>query len=160
MKEEVNNLYGNKVRVRVCGICIREEKILLINHSGVGETGNLWVPPGGGVNFGESVEETLVREYKEETGLEIEVKEFLFVNEHIVYPLHAIELFFKVEITGGIMIKGIDPEMETDKQIIQEVRYWSFEEMQSENALVFHTILRNIRSKEGLFSLKGFFTNF
>jgi 8-oxo-dGTP diphosphatase len=160
MKEQINNLYGNRIRVRACGICIQEDKILLIRHSGVGEKGSLWVPPGGGVNFGESAEKALVREYKEETGLDINVKEFLFVNEYIVAPLHAVELFFNIEVTGGKMEKGIDPEMGADKQLIQELKYWNFKEIATQDPLLFHSILRKNKDLDGLLNLKGFFTNF
>ncbi len=160
MKQAVDDLYGNRIRVRVCGICIQEDKILLIRHSGVGEKGSLWAPPGGGVDFGESLRETLVREYKEETGLNIVVNDFLFVNEYLASPLHAIELFFKVEITGGEMVKGTDPEMSADKQIIQEIRYWSFKEIETQDSLFFHSILRNSKDLDRLTGLKGFFTNF
>ncbi|HWZ21147.1 MAG TPA: NUDIX domain-containing protein [Cytophagaceae bacterium] len=160
MKEQINNLYGNRIRVRVCGICIQADKILLIRHSGVGEKGSLWVPPGGGVDFGESVEKTLVREYKEETGLDIKVKEFLFVNEYIAAPLHAVELFFNVEVTGGKMAKGTDPEMSADKQLIQELKYWNFKEIATQDPLFFHSILRKNKELDGLINLKGFFTNF
>lgn len=160
MKQAVDNLYGNRIRVRVCGICIQKDKILLIRHSGVGERGSLWAPPGGGVDFGESLKETLVREYKEETGLDIVVNDFLFVNEYLASPLHAIELFFKVEITGGEMVKGTDPEMSADKQIIQEIRFWSFKEIATQDSLFFHSILRNSKDLVGLTGLKGFFANF
>jgi 8-oxo-dGTP diphosphatase len=158
-KEEVENLYGNKVRVRACGICINEDKILLINHKGVGEKGSLWAPPGGGVEYGESPDETLVREYKEETGLRIAVKEFLFVNELFVPPLQAIELFFKVEVIGGQMKMGSDPEMKADRQIIQELRYWSFNEIEKEDPILFHSILRNHKTQKELLSLSGYFKN-
>ncbi len=158
-KEEIENLYGNRVRVRVCGICIQEDKILLINHKGIGEKGSLWAPPGGGINFGESAEETLVREYAEETGLKIAVKEFLFVNELFIPPLQAIELFFRVEIINGKMTIGSDPEMKADRQIIQELRYWNFKEIVQEDPLLFHSILRNGKKGDELLSLSGYFKN-
>ncbi len=159
-KEEVVHLYGNRVRVRVCGISVQDDAILLVHHEGVGEKGRLWAPPGGGVIFGESTEEALRREYKEETGLEVEVKEFLFVNEYFAAPLHAIELFFRVEIIGGMLAKGTDPEMSADNQLIQELRYWRFEEIAGQDSLFFHSILRNSKNVEELLALKGYFTNF
>jgi 8-oxo-dGTP diphosphatase len=156
MKDAVNKLYGNRVRVRVCGICLQKNKILLIHHSGVGEKGSLWAPPGGGLDFGESAEKTLIREYKEETGLDIEVKEFLFTNEFLAPPLHAIELFFRIEIKGGIMIKGTDPEMSDQKQIIQDIRYWTFDEITSQDPLFFHEVLRTVKNLDELLQLRGF----
>ncbi len=158
IKEEVDNLYGNRVRVRVCGICVQEEKILLIHHNGVGRKGSLWAPPGGGLEFGESAEQTLIREYKEETGLDIMVKEFLFVNEYFDTTLHAIELFFRIEITGGILAKGSDPEMSVHKQIIQELRYWSMEEISVQDPLLFHSILLNREKIGDLIRQAGFFS--
>ncbi len=156
MKSEVEKVYGNRVRVRVCGICIKENKILLIRHVGVGEKGSLWAPPGGGLDFGEPVEQTLIREYQEETGLDIEVKEFLFTNEYLAPPLHAIELFFRIEIKGGIMAKGTDPEMSEQKQIIQELRYWHFEDICLQEPLLFHAVLRNVKNPEQLLGFHGF----
>ncbi len=160
MKEAVDTIYGNRVRIRICGILIQEDKILLINHNGVGEKGSLWAPPGGGLEFGESSEQTLIREYKEETGLDIVVNEFLFVNEFFAPPLQAIELFFQVGILGGIISKGFDPEMTADKQIIQELRYWKFEDILLENPLLFHTIVRNSKNPKDLLSRRGHFTHF
>jgi 8-oxo-dGTP diphosphatase len=159
IKEEVDNLYGNRLRVRACGICMQDAKILLIHHTGVGKKGSLWAPPGGGLRFGESAEQSLIREYKEETGLDILVKEFLFVNEYMETPLHAIELFFRVEITGGTLSKGSDPEMSATTQIIQELRYWSMEDIARQDPLLFHSTLLNRQNISDLLNQAGFFSN-
>ena len=86
----------------------------------------------------------------------MEVKEFLFTNEFLAPPLHAIELFFRVEIKGGVMIKGTDPEMSDQKQIIQDIRYWSFDEITTEDPLLFQGILRNVKTSGELLQLRGF----
>ncbi|HVD98240.1 MAG TPA: NUDIX domain-containing protein [Cytophagaceae bacterium] len=156
MQEEIQKLYGHRVRVRVCGVCISEGKILLIHHRGVGETGSLWAPPGGGVEFGETAEQALIREYREETGLHVVVREFLFVQEMVLSPLHAIELFFRVEATGGELKQGIDPEMEKGRQSISEIRYWSFENIHFQEPLLFHHVLRTVKNAEELVALRGF----
>lgn len=99
--EDINNeivsSFGNKLRIRVCGICIEENKILLVRHHSIGQSGILWAPPGGGMVYGETSEAALVREFVEETGLDIQVEHFLCVNEYLTPPLHAIELFFMVK---------------------------------------------------------------
>ena len=52
----------------VGGVCIRDGKVLLARHTyGAGK--GMFIIPGGYVNFGEIPEETLVREYQEETGI-------------------------------------------------------------------------------------------
>src|SRR5205814_2113551 len=87
-------IFGNKLRVRVCGICIKDQTILLIKHKYLGPKNELWAPPGGGLNFGENARTSLEREFKEETGLNVRVEDFLFIHEFLNPPLHAIELFF------------------------------------------------------------------
>ena len=68
-------------RVRVAGVLIENGKILLIQHHK--EDKKYWLVPGGGVDWGESTSEALIREYKEETNLDIEVESFLFLSETI-----------------------------------------------------------------------------
>ena len=59
--------------------------------------------PGGGVWFHEKIEDCLVREVKEETGLDVQAERLLWVRDFIEgFPnLHGIELFFLATITGG-----------------------------------------------------------
>ena len=109
MTDVVHQTFGNQLRVRICGVCVTENRILLVNHSNIGN-GDFWAPPGGGMQFGESAEACLKREFLEETGLIVEMGDFLFACELINKPLHALELFFTVILTGGRLKKGFDPE--------------------------------------------------
>ena len=43
-----------------------------------------WEIPGGAVEFGETLEEAIVREIMEEHGIEVRVKELLHVADHII----------------------------------------------------------------------------
>jgi 8-oxo-dGTP diphosphatase len=123
----VHRQYGNQIRIRVCGVCIEEGKILLLNHIGIRENSDFWCPPGGGLQFGETVEDCLKREFLEETNTEISVGKFLTVNEFVNPPLHAVELFYEVKIISGIPKKGFDPEME--EQIISDLRWFNLKEI-------------------------------
>ena len=62
-----------------------------------------WVFPGGGVEFGEHVEDTIVREIKEELEIDIEVVELLCVNNNIIptEKQHWISPCFICKITSG-----------------------------------------------------------
>lgn len=118
----VRENYGSKLRVRVCGICFQQDRLLLVNHRGL-QDGPFWAPPGGGMEFGWSAEENLRREFREETGLTIQVGRLLFVTEFLRPPLHALELFYEVTFTGGSLRVGQDPELGTAPQQIQDVQF-------------------------------------
>lgn len=156
-RKKIEELYGHKLRLRVCGICIEEEKILLVRHSGLGEEGELWIPPGGGMEWGQTAPENLVREFLEETGLQVKVGPFLFVHEHLKEPIHAVELFFQVYPIGGTLRTGLDPELPKQQQIIQEVRYFHFHELAEINPGRLHAIFNHYKSLEALNIASGYF---
>jgi mutator protein MutT len=68
--------------VGVGGVVIHEGRVLLIRRGKEPLLGR-WVVPGGTVELGESLEQALVREMSEETGLEVEPLELLTVFDRI-----------------------------------------------------------------------------
>lgn len=80
-----HDLYGNlkeiptkdlKLRVSVYGVLKEGNKFLVQRHPVFKKYGL----PGGAIELGEQIEQALVREFKEETGLEIKVKKLLDVK--------------------------------------------------------------------------------
>lgn len=157
MEQSVTQLYGNRVRVRVCGLLTENDCLLLVNHRGLSES-DFWSPPGGGIQPGESASVALARELEEETGLIVNVRDFLFACEFIQEPLHAVELFFRVERAGGELHKGHDPEMEAHQQLIQEVRWVSFIELQKWPHHQLHGIFRKVEKPAQIMDLRGYFS--
>ena len=152
----IANEFGHKVRARVNGICIQNDKILLVGHSGLG-LDTTWLPPGGGNEFGASSESNLIREFKEETNLDVEVVKYLFTCEYINQPLHAIELFFEVRATSNKLRVGYDPELKNSKKIIKKVNYMSFDEINFLHERSRHRIFSQCKSILELLNLKGYF---
>jgi len=63
--------------LRTAGVLLRNGKILLQRE----QHGNEYALPGGHVKIGETTEECLIREYKEETGVNISFKKLLWSEE-------------------------------------------------------------------------------
>lgn len=141
------------MRVRVCGLCWKDDALLVVNHHHLGPA-NFWSPPGGGVELYASAQQSLVQEYLEETGLHIEVDEFLFTAEFIAKPLHAIELFFTVRIVGGHLQKGYDPE--TKLSVISDIAFKSFENIRSLPVHERHGIFTIANAPSDLRNLRGY----
>lgn len=158
LNADIGTIYGGSVRVRVCGICVHENRILLVNHSLYGPDGAFWSPPGGGIYFGETAEHALAREFREETGLEVTVGQLLFVNEHIADPLHAVELFFEITSFKGQLAAGFDPEMAADGQVIRDVRFMAWGEIEALEPQQRHRILNSAGSLAGIFELNKYIT--
>ena len=156
-KEEIFKQYGGRVRIRVCGILVEGDSILLVKHKNLGNQQGIWMPPGGGVEFGQSLSENLKREFLEETGLFVKVCDFLFASEFLQHPLHAIELFFKVELKKGTIKVGVDPEVGEAQQIIEAVRMMDFKEINGMNKELLHGIFQNCNSIKELLNPNGFF---
>lgn len=138
LSESAAHSFGNKVRIRACGVLVENDAILLVKHEGLGPAGFLWNPPGGGVQFGETVEQTVEREFLEETGLTVHTEKFLVFSEHIGDGLHALELFFKVKKAGGNLVLGTDPELEGKIQMMTDLRFWKRDEILQYPAFWFH----------------------
>jgi 8-oxo-dGTP diphosphatase len=70
-------------RVIVTAYIEKEGKVLLAKKkAGVGPYPDTWHLPGGGVNLGnESIDEAIIREVKEETGLDVESLERIVFDE-------------------------------------------------------------------------------
>ena len=76
--------------VGVGGVVIRDGMVLLIRR-GKPPLHGRWVVPGGTVELGESLEQALVREMREETGLE-------------VVPLEVLTVFDRIERDGDRVV--------------------------------------------------------
>jgi 8-oxo-dGTP diphosphatase len=118
-----DELFAGKVRVRSCGIYLRNNEILLIRQEVPTRDLPVWMPPGGGVEPGEPAEEALLREFFEETGLQVKSFRLRYVHEFISLPYHAIELYYQIDSVEGDVRLGMDPELSEGDQLLQKISY-------------------------------------
>lgn len=84
---------------------IEDERVLLLKRNQAPHQG-LWTAPGGKTHHGESPQETVIREIKEETGLTIEHPKLraLQTSIDIHYPVHwMIHIFIATQFTGHLI---------------------------------------------------------
>jgi 8-oxo-dGTP diphosphatase len=157
IRAKIVETFGHRLRVRVCGMCFENGKVLLVNHRAPNGHGDFWGPPGGGMDFGECAEETLKREFLEETGIEIDISRFLFVHEYLSPPLHAIELIFLVRRIKGEIHIGYDPEMKHGDQIIKDVRFIDYKDIRKMDKRTVHQLFANFKTEREISQTGGYF---
>ena len=145
--------YSGRVRVRVGGLLLRDGAMLLAAHRGLLPAQTpFWSPPGGGWQFGESLKEALMREFREETGLTVRVGRFLHLHEFNQGPLQALELFFEVLAEGNNAAQlGHDPEHGPDDQLLTELRWFTPRQLQQLPPAQLHPVLRQVLSPDDIF---------
>ena len=99
------------VRVAARALILIGGRVLLVNAY-PGFAKELWCAPGGGCTAGEAVTETLRREVREETGLDIRPGALAGVSEFHdpAEPFHQIDLFFHASTDGRLDPGWRDPE--------------------------------------------------
>ena len=84
-------------RPSVYAVVLHEDRLLVLRSRSSGH----FCFPGGGIDIGETIFQGLRREVKEETGIDIEIGEFLHFKEHLFYydPLdrafHSFMVFYR-----------------------------------------------------------------
>ena len=91
-------------RLAARAVILLDGRLLLVNAY-PGGASDLWCAPGGGVEPGQSLPETLVREVAEETGLTITVGPPVLVSEFHDprHGFHQVEVFFQAQVAAGTL---------------------------------------------------------
>lgn len=121
----MRRIYPERPLVGVGAIIIARGKILLEkrkNEPGRGQ----WSIPGGLVELGESVEQTAIREVKEETGLEVEKPEHIDVVDNIDLDEEGKVRYHFIIIDYLVKLKGGNVEASSDAA---ELRWVAFEDV-------------------------------
>jgi ADP-ribose pyrophosphatase YjhB (NUDIX family) len=124
--------YSGRLRVRVGALVFDGSAVLLVEHEGIWDERPFWTPPGGEVEFGETLTEALVREVHEETGLDVVAGPLRYVLDFVRPPLHAVSFYFECtpRAAAAAPTAGADPEL-GDHQLIRAARFVPFAELPS-----------------------------
>ena len=82
-------------------VIIEDGRVLLTRRQEGQHLAGFWEFPGGKVEDGESPEEALERECREECGIEVAVAEVLDVTHHRYPQKDVLLLFYRCELRGG-----------------------------------------------------------
>ena len=103
------NADAMEIKTRPTAVMIEEGRLLLLEQRVSARRG--WSLPGGTLRFGETIEQCLVREVEEETGLIVRVDRLLYLCERIEDGTHVIHMTFLVTREGGSLRAGAEPEV-------------------------------------------------
>lgn len=117
----MDNSKAQMTRVAAYGLVSREEndeaRMLLCRLSPEQRYAGYWTLPGGGIDFGENPRDAVVREFQEETGLDIRVDDLLTIDSlHLEgddHEFHALRILYRVSIIGGRLRDEIDGSTDT-----------------------------------------------
>ncbi|MDX6197690.1 MAG: 8-oxo-dGTP diphosphatase [Actinomycetota bacterium] len=96
-------------RIAAYGVLTYSDQILLVRASSRSDAPDTWWLPGGGVDFGEHPRECVVREFLEETGLNVACGELLDVVSdvmdwpHVRESVHTVRLLYAVTHVDGTL---------------------------------------------------------
>jgi len=89
---------AEKIGIRPATIVIKDGKLLLVYSRYNNE--EFYLFHGGGIEFGETIEEAAIRETLEETGVKVKIKDLFHVNEYIYaddWNKRSVSMFFIAE---------------------------------------------------------------
>jgi mutator protein MutT len=122
----VNRLYPKQPLVGIGAVVLINGKILLEkrkNNPGKGK----WSIPGGLVDLGESVEQTVIREVMEETRLEVENPQLIDVVDNITLDTNRRIKYHFVIVDYLVRVKSGEPVASSDAE---ELRWVAFDEVE------------------------------
>lgn len=139
-KKYRKNLKSFQFRISGYGILIENGSLLVESYPGM----KVFGLPGGGIKIDESVEEGVIREFREETGLNVKIEKLFSVTENYFTwdndNAHAVLITYLVSKTGGTLLA------EGNQEDTGEVKFLKLSELNENNMLkVFWPIIRKLK---------------
>ena len=110
--------------VKVVAAVLRDENKIFANSRGYGDFKGQWEFPGGKIEIGETPEEALIREIKEELDVEIEVGELIDTVEYDYPTFHlSMKCFWAKLIAGNLVLKEAEEAAWLTRDTIDSVKW-------------------------------------
>ena len=132
--------------VRCQGVILKNDAILILGHYNKIRNESFWLLPGGEKEVGETEDECLIREIKEETNLDVVIKQVLFNEVINNWGYHRYITYLCIPLSGSIEKIG----NETNKhKIITEIIWQPLKEESPEylNKAQFTPSFKQIKEK-------------
>ncbi len=127
--------------IRTVGVLVKNNKILVQRD----KDGNEYALPGGHIKIGETLEDGLIREYKEETGIDIRIKHMLWSEECFWEwggrQAHNIAFYYLIEECDGFEMPDVG-EFVSHKDNCNVVIGW-MDIDQIQNVVIYPEFLKN-----------------
>ena len=147
----MKRLYPSRPIVGVGAVIVHEGKILLEKRKSAPGKGK-WSIPGGLVELGESIQQAVVREVKEETGLEVEEPRLIDVVSHISLNEEGKVKYHYVIVNYLVKARRGVPKAASDADELKWIPFGEVEEYDLTKS--FGTFFRKNREKLENFSLR------
>ena len=115
-----------------------QDQILLVHHQEK-DIFDFWVPPGGRMEGNESIYDCARREVFEETGLQVELGQILYVQEFWEPDFHFCKFLISGEIKGGDLSIN---KKDLNEDWLVDVRFFSQQELK--DLTVFPEVLKKV----------------
>lgn len=106
------------------GLLVRDGNILL----SLSKFSQKWDLPGGGIEPWESLEDGLIREFFEETGLGIQVRTMIGVRESFItffrHPFHSLRFYYQVELR-----MHLSASLSLEPQELLDLKWWNLHDI-------------------------------
>lgn len=99
--DENESLTDELLHVRATAVLVEDDRILLVRQQVSAERG--WSLPGGRVQRGETIGQAVVRETREETGLEVAVRRLLWLSDKPDADPPLVHVTLQVVRVGGAL---------------------------------------------------------
>lgn len=118
----------NNFNIRVYGLLINNNQEVLLSDERI--KGNYYTKfPGGGLEFGEGTKDCIIREFKEETGLDVEVEKHFYTTDFFQKSFfnnqqQIISIYYLVKCKNLSKLKTITKEFDFTNTTATEVFRW------------------------------------